>query len=171
MPDAVLKAELPPGACVLTASRAGLTSVRLAPRAEPSAGSCAAGAPPSAEALAILREAQRQLQAYFAGRLQCFELPLDLTGRTEFAQRVLRACAAIPYGETMSYGELAGRSGHPGAARAVGQVMATNPWAVVVPCHRVVGSDGRLTGYGYGLPCKQRLLRMERESTGWEAVT
>ena len=102
-----------------------------------------------------------QLQAYFAGELQEFDLPLAPTG-TPFQITVWRELKAIPYGETISYGELARRIGKPKAARAVGLANGANPLPLVVPCHRVVGSDGRLTGYGGGLPIKEALLAHER---------
>jgi methylated-DNA-[protein]-cysteine S-methyltransferase len=170
MTSVVLTVELPPGLCLLTASPAGLTSVRLlfSERAGAADVGCAAAVDGSAAAAAaVLQEAERQLQAYFAGELRQFDLPLDLADRTGFQRRVLTACCAIPYGATASYGELAGRSGHPGAGRAVGQVMATNRLALIIPCHRVVGSDGRLTGYGGGLALKQALLALERRGGGW----
>jgi len=85
----------------------------------------------------------------------------DWTGITPFRRAVLEECARIPPGETRSYGWLAEQVGHPRAARAVGRVMATNPWPLFVPCHRVVGSDGSLHGYGGGLPMKDALLRAE----------
>lgn len=99
--------------------------------------------------------------AYFDGRLREFNIPVDLRDRTEFQQRVLEACQMVPYGQTLTYGQLALRAGYPGAARAVGQVMAANQVAIVVPCHRIVGRRGMLTGYGYGLDLKRRLLEME----------
>jgi methylated-DNA-[protein]-cysteine S-methyltransferase len=105
-------------------------------------------------------EALRQLDAYFAGRLRQFTLPLAPEG-TAFQQRVWRALCEIPYGETTSYGELARRLGKPGASRAVGLANGRNPLPIVVPCHRVVGSDGSLTGFGGGLPTKTKLLRLE----------
>jgi len=166
MPDyASLTVELPPGRCMLTATADGLAAVALPARdADVPARDEAAGGP---ELRRLLAEARRQLQAYFAGELREFDLPLDLSGRTEFQGRVLAACRGIPYGATASYGELARRSGHPGAARAVGQVMAGNRLALVVPCHRVLASDGGLGGYGGGAALKRRLLAMERCQVGW----
>ncbi len=107
-------------------------------------------------------EALGQLEAYFGGRLTRFELPLRLEG-TEFQRRVWDALLQIPYGETASYGEIAGRVGAPGAARAVGLANGRNPVSIVVPCHRVIGSDGSLTGYGGGLQRKLALLQLERD--------
>jgi methylated-DNA-[protein]-cysteine S-methyltransferase len=105
-----------------------------------------------------------QLDAYFAGELTDFDLELDLRG-TEFQQRVWKALLTIPYGETRSYGEIAEQIGAPGAARAVGLANGRNPIAIVVPCHRVIGSGGRLTGYGGGLERKQTLLELEKRAT------
>lgn len=102
----------------------------------------------------------RQLREYFAGERDTFDLPLAPEG-TEFQQEVWRAVAAIPYGETRSYGEIARRIGKADAVRAVGAANGQNPLPIVIPCHRVIGSDGRLTGYGGGLPLKKRLLELE----------
>jgi len=101
-----------------------------------------------------------QIDAYFAGTLTRFDLPLDPAG-TDFQRRVWLALAAIPYGRTESYGSLAARVGNPKASRAVGLANGRNPLPLVLPCHRVIGSDGRLTGYGGGLPLKKRLLDHE----------
>jgi methylated-DNA-[protein]-cysteine S-methyltransferase len=108
-----------------------------------------------------LDEAARQLGEYFAGQRREFELPLDPRGGTEFQRRVWRALADIPYGETVSYGELAERLGCPGAARAVGAANGRNPLSIVLPCHRVIGSNGTLVGFGGGLPAKRFLLALE----------
>jgi len=105
--------------------------------------------------------AARQLAEYFAGTRTAFDLPLAPTG-TPFQQRVWAALREIPYGVTTSYGELAERIGSPGAARAVGLANGRNPIGIVVPCHRVVGSTGALTGYGGGFETKRRLLDAER---------
>lgn len=160
MHQATVSAHLPVGICALSASINGLTAVRLGERVEEEKG--------PQEAQRILERAVDQLQAYFAGELQDFDLPLDLTGRTEFQRRVLQACSQVPYGRIASYSEIAARAGSPLAARAVGQVMAQNRLALVIPCHRVVGSSGHLVGYGYGLAVKERLLRMEREGSSWQ---
>jgi methylated-DNA-[protein]-cysteine S-methyltransferase len=106
-----------------------------------------------------------QLDAYFAGTLTSFTLPLAPRG-SEFQRRVWAALSEIPYGETESYGELAGRIGSPGAARAVGLANGKNPIGIVIPCHRVVGSNGNLTGYGGGLERKKQLLDLELEVSG-----
>lgn len=102
-----------------------------------------------------------QLDAYFAGERRTFDLALDPLG-TAWQQRVWDALAEIPYGVTVSYGQLAARLGAPRASRAVGLANGRNPISIVVPCHRVVGADGRLTGYGGGLARKQHLLGIER---------
>ena len=109
----------------------------------------------------VLEEAARQLDAYFAGDLVSFDLPLELHG-TEFQRRCWLALASIPYGQTVSYGEQARRLGlGPDAARAVGAANGRNPLPIVLPCHRVIGADGSLTGFGGGLPTKRSLLAME----------
>ncbi|MET9219829.1 methylated-DNA--[protein]-cysteine S-methyltransferase [Streptomyces sp. NPDC088197] len=108
----------------------------------------------------VFAAARAQLDAYFAGELTRFDLPLAMSG-TPFQQRVWSALRDIPYGETVSYGELAAILGHPTASRAVGLANGRNPIGVIVPCHRVVGAGGDLTGYGGGLPRKRWLLAME----------
>lgn len=107
-----------------------------------------------------LRLALDELSAFFAGTLRVFTVPLDLRGPAFFA-RAWEAVARVPYGETRTYGEIACELGAPAATRAVGAANGANPGAPFVPCHRVLGSDGRLTGYGPGLPMKQALLLME----------
>lgn len=111
-----------------------------------------------------LDEPVRQLTAYFAGTLRAFELPLAPHG-TPFQQSVWLELQKIPYGETISYGELARRLGNARAVRAVGLANGSNPIAIVIPCHRVIGSNGSLVGYGGGLPTKQALLALERGQT------
>ncbi|WP_037412203.1 methylated-DNA--[protein]-cysteine S-methyltransferase [Candidatus Solirubrobacter pratensis] len=108
-----------------------------------------------------------QLDAYFAGELERFDLPLAPAG-TEFERRVWEALTEIPYGETVSYGELAGELGS--VARAVGGANARNPISIIVPCHRVVGSTGKLTGYAGGLDVKRKLLDHERGVRSWDGV-
>jgi methylated-DNA-[protein]-cysteine S-methyltransferase len=104
--------------------------------------------------------AAAQLAEYFAGARQSFDLPLAPQG-TEFQRRVWRELAAIPFGATIDYRSLAERVGRPGAARAVGRANATNPIPIVLPCHRVIGADGSLTGYAGGIETKRQLLEME----------
>jgi methylated-DNA-[protein]-cysteine S-methyltransferase len=106
-------------------------------------------------------EARKQLEQYFAGERTAFDLPLAAEG-SEFERRVWRALEDIPYGETESYGEVAERIGAPGAARAVGLANGRNPISIVVPCHRVIGANGTLTGYGGGLERKRFLLELEQ---------
>jgi methylated-DNA-[protein]-cysteine S-methyltransferase len=112
-----------------------------------------------------LAEAARQLGEYFAGGRTEFTLELTLDG-TAFQQRVWTQLQAISYGQTISYGELARRIGQPAASRAVGLANGRNPVSIIVPCHRVVGADGRLTGYGGGLARKQYLLGLEQRVSG-----
>jgi methylated-DNA-[protein]-cysteine S-methyltransferase len=110
----------------------------------------------------LILEAERQLAEYFAGRRQRFTLPLDPSG-TAFQRDVWDALRTIPFGETRSYAQIARQIGHPRAVRAVGAANGRNPLSIVVPCHRVVGSTGALTGFAGGLDVKARLLALE----GW----
>ncbi len=110
----------------------------------------------------LIREATLQLEEYFAGVRRDFDLPLDLHG-TEFQIEVWAALRAIPYGETRSYAAIARQIGRPSAVRAVGAANGANPIAIIVPCHRVIGSTGALTGYGGGLPLKRFLLALESQ--------
>ena len=103
----------------------------------------------------------RELDEYLSGRRRAFDVDPDLRAQTAFYTRVLAELARVGYGETTTYGALAARAGTPGAARAVGTVMNRNPVPIVLPCHRVVGADGSLTGYGGGLHRKELLLRLE----------
>jgi methylated-DNA-[protein]-cysteine S-methyltransferase len=109
-------------------------------------------------------DAVDQLNAYFAGELTTFELELDLRG-SAFQRRVWQALLTIPFGETRSYGEIAKQIGAPGAARAVGLANGHNPIAIIVPCHRVIGAGGSLTGYGGGIDRKRLLLALEASRT------
>jgi len=118
---------------------------------------------------AVLTDAVAQLDAYFAGERTDFDLDLRPTG-TEFQLRVWQALRDIPYGETISYGELARRVGNPSASRAVGLANGRNPISIVVPCHRVIGADGSLTGYGGGMDRKRLLLDLERRTAGEPAL-
>lgn len=111
-----------------------------------------------------LLNARQQLAEYFAGTRKHFDLPLTLNG-TEFQVNVLKALQEIPYGETVSYGDIAKRIGKPKAVRAVGAANGRNPIPIVVPCHRVIGSSGDLTGFGGGLDTKEALLRLEAENS------
>jgi methylated-DNA-[protein]-cysteine S-methyltransferase len=109
----------------------------------------------------ILQEAVKQLTAYFAGQTSGFDLPLDLTAGSPFQQAVWQALLAIPHGRTTSYGALSASIGRPSAVRAVGGAIGRNPLSIVVPCHRVIGSTGSLTGYAGGLDRKIALLQLE----------
>ena len=109
----------------------------------------------------VLEEAARQLAEYFRGARKVFDLPLRPIG-TEFQLRVWQALREIPFGETRTYGDIARRLGRPGAARAVGMANHRNPLPVFIPCHRVVGANGALTGYAGGLMRKRALLQLER---------
>ncbi|HEX6325679.1 MAG TPA: methylated-DNA--[protein]-cysteine S-methyltransferase [Jiangellaceae bacterium] len=113
-------------------------------------------------------EACRQLDEYFAGQRTEFDLPLNPAG-TPFQRRVWEALKTIPYGEIRSYGEIAEQIGRPGAARAVGLANGRNPISIVVPCHRVIGASGALTGYGGGLERKQYLLNLETRVSAGQA--
>jgi methylated-DNA-[protein]-cysteine S-methyltransferase len=108
-----------------------------------------------------LKDVIGQLRAYFAGKLEAFDLTLTPEG-TDFQKKVWHRLCDIPYGETISYGQLAGRIGNPNASRAVGLANGSNPIPIIIPCHRVIGSNGKLTGYGGGLPIKEKLLALER---------
>jgi methylated-DNA-[protein]-cysteine S-methyltransferase len=112
---------------------------------------------------AATAEASRQIAAYLAGDLRAFDLPIDWSALTPFQQQVLRLVSTIPYGQVTTYGDLATRLGMPKAARAVGRANAANPLPLVIPCHRVIGRDGGLHGYGapQGVQTKAWLLRLE----------
>ena len=108
----------------------------------------------------VLLHAERELGEYFAGERTSFSVPLDMVG-TDFQKAVWNALLTIPFGETRSYGEIARQVGRPTAFRAVGAANGQNPLSIIAPCHRVIGSDGSLTGFGGGLPAKQYLLGLE----------
>ena len=110
----------------------------------------------------LLKEAARQLKSYFAGELKEFSLPLEPSG-TDFMKQVWAALCGIPYGKTATYGEIAERVGRPKAARAVGLANNRNPIPIFIPCHRVIGADGSLTGYAGGLDMKKKLLELEKD--------
>lgn len=117
-----------------------------------------------------LREPRRQLKAYFAGELKQFDLPLRPEG-TPFQQTVWQNLVEIPYGETTTYGELAAKIGKPTASRAVGAANGRNPIAIAIPCHRVVGSNGKLIGYYGGIDLKEKLLALEHSNAASEAYS
>ncbi|MCL4740785.1 MAG: methylated-DNA--[protein]-cysteine S-methyltransferase [Phycisphaerales bacterium] len=153
----------PIGTIIVVACEGAIESVEFMDRGTPSGSSIAERS--SLAAPRELREAVAQLHAYFAGELREFNLPLATRG-TPFQRRVLAAVRAIPFGRTATYGDLARRLGDAGASRAVGAANARNPWPIVVPCHRVVGAAGRLTGYGGGLWRKEWLLGHESAIVG-----
>ncbi|MFQ5514200.1 MAG: methylated-DNA--[protein]-cysteine S-methyltransferase [Myxococcota bacterium] len=116
----------------------------------------------SVESLPLLERTAREFDEYFSGRRLCFDVPLDLRG-TRFQLAVWSALREIPFGETRSYADVARSVSHPHAFRAVGAANGANPIPIIVPCHRVIAADGRLGGYGGGLPSKRRLLAFERQ--------
>jgi methylated-DNA-[protein]-cysteine S-methyltransferase len=156
MSNFYIQIESPLGPLLLVADDAGLRQILFVNGRHPAQ-------PESSwkEDRAPLCDTIRQLQAYFGGELESFDLPLAPEG-TPFQLGVWRRLCDIPYGETISYGELAGRIGNPKASRAVGLANGSNPIPIVIPCHRVIGSNGKLTGYGGGLPIKEKLLALER---------
>lgn len=113
----------------------------------------------------VLAKAKRQLTEYLAGTRETFDVPISMRG-TSFQKKVWEQLLQIPYGETATYGEIAARIGNPKACRAVGMANHHNPISIIVPCHRVIGADGRLTGYGGGLPIKEKLLALEKKHRG-----
>ncbi|WP_147196341.1 methylated-DNA--[protein]-cysteine S-methyltransferase [Pantoea sp. CCBC3-3-1] len=118
----------------------------------------------------ILLETERQLAEYFAGQRRCFTVKLDFVG-TEFQKKVWAALVAIPFGETRSYAEIARQIGHPAAVRAVGAANGKNPISIIAPCHRVIGSNGKLTGFAGGLTAKALLLKIEATANSAEEFT
>lgn len=111
----------------------------------------------------FIRQCREELQEYFTGRRQSFDVPLAPSG-TSFQQRVWNALCQIPYGQTRTYGEIAKMAGNPKASRAVGMANHRNPILILIPCHRVIGADGSLTGYAAGLEIKKYLLQLEKEN-------
>lgn len=148
--------ESPVGPLLLVTGDGGLRSIEFVNGRKPALAN-----PQWLEDANPLRETILQLRAYFAGELETFNLPLAPEG-TPFQLSVWNRLCEIPYGETISYGELARRLGNPNASRAVGLANGSNPIPIVIPCHRVIGSNGKLTGYGGGLPIKEKLLGLER---------
>lgn len=147
--------ESPIGAMLLAADEDGLRMISFAQGSRTERHR-----PDWHEDMAPFAETIRQLRAYFQGKLKNFDVPLSLEG-SEFQLRVWQNLRAIPYGETISYGQLACRIGNPKAARAVGLANGSNPIPIIIPCHRVIGSNGSLVGYGGGLPIKKALLLIE----------
>ena len=140
--------ETPIGRLALCADGDGLCALRFAATGE------------EMDAAPVLMQAERELEEYFAGRRTAFSVPLSMHG-TPFQTEVWAALRTIPYGETRSYALLAAQIGRPRACRAVGMANHVNPLPILVPCHRVVGADGRLTGYAGGLDVKKYLLKLE----------
>jgi methylated-DNA-[protein]-cysteine S-methyltransferase len=151
----------PVGRLVLIASDAGLRAVLWDGDDPARAGLGTAPLHETDHPSPVLAETRRQLDAYFAGARTSFDLPLDLQG-TPFQQEAWRALAEIPFGETRSYARQAARLGRPKAFRAVGAANGRNPLSIVLPCHRVIGSDGSLTGFAGGIETKRWLLEHER---------
>jgi methylated-DNA-[protein]-cysteine S-methyltransferase len=151
----------PAGPLRLAADAEGLRRLDFlaSPRALPPPADWVEDAAPLADTVA-------QLEDYFGGRRREFTMPLAPEG-TEFQRGVWRQLCTIPYGTTISYAELAARVGNPKASRAVGLANGQNPIAIINPCHRVIGANGKLTGYGGGLPLKEKLLALERGQGHW----
>jgi methylated-DNA-[protein]-cysteine S-methyltransferase len=148
--------DSPVGPLLLTSNGTALTRLLFAVEPDPSW---------STDPCPVLDEAVRQLGEYFAGERREFDLPLEPVG-TPFQLTVWDRLRDIPYAETINYGQLANRVGNPNASRAVGLANGRNPISIVVPCHRVIGADGSLTGYGGGLDRKRTLLELERRTAG-----
>jgi methylated-DNA-[protein]-cysteine S-methyltransferase len=165
-PIAFTKIESPVGELLLTADAAGTLTGLYFP-GDTRASTPRAGWEPDERPFA---EVRRQLDAYFAGKLERFDLPLSPRG-TPFQMQVWSALREIPYGTTASYGDIARAVGQPDAARAVGGANNRNPIAIIVPCHRVIGASGSLTGYGGGLPRKRWLLALEAGTPMLEGST
>jgi methylated-DNA-[protein]-cysteine S-methyltransferase len=149
--------ESPLGPLLLAGDDAGLQQIVFA-----SEGKRAQPKPDWQQDASRFSQVITQLEKYFAGQLETFDLPLAPQG-TPFQQKVWSELCIIPYGETISYGELASRIGNPKASRAVGLANGSNPIPIIIPCHRVIGSNGKLTGYGGGLDIKEKLLALEKK--------
>lgn len=157
--------DTPIGSLLLVGDGAGLVEVGL-----PHGGVAAPPPPDGERSKSKVHAAARQFGEYFAGKRLLFELPLHPSG-TPFQLEVWGALLAIPYGETVSYADIARRIRRPRAVRAVGAANGANPLAIIVPCHRVIGSHGDLTGYGGGLPAKRWLLAHERKHAPVPSLT
>jgi len=159
LPNATVQANFasPLGRMILAAANQQLVGVWFADQAHlPDLSAC-----PVDSNNPLLKQAAAQLSAYFAGQRHTFDLPLNTATGTPFQQAVWQALLAIPFGSTCSYGQLASRVGKPSAVRAVGSAVGRNPLSLIVPCHRVVGANGSLTGYAGGLHRKTALLQLE----------
>lgn len=148
------------GIITLHAEEKGLTGITLPPPGHEtiSGNESQSGYP-------VLNEAERQIKEYLAGKRHSFDLPLIIRG-TEFQKKVWNLIKDIPYGQTLSYGEIAEKLGSTAKARAVGGAAHANPLPLVIPCHRVIGADGSLTGFGGGLALKKKLLELEQNHPG-----
>jgi methylated-DNA-[protein]-cysteine S-methyltransferase len=155
-PIAYSEIDSPVGPLLLTADTSGLRQILFVNGRHPIKSD-----PSWQEDSTLLQPVIEQLRAYFAGTRESFDLQLSPEG-TSFQLNVWSELRKIPFGETISYGELARRIGNPKASRAVGLANGSNPISIVIPCHRVIGSNGKLTGYGGGLPSKEKLLALER---------
>jgi methylated-DNA-[protein]-cysteine S-methyltransferase len=156
--------ESPIGPLLVAVSDRGLLRISFQHEGDPEATLdrvARAAGPRVLQAPRAVDGVRRELDEYFAGYRHAFDLSVDLRGATPFTSGVLGELARVPYGHTATYSELAAKVGRPRAARAVGTVMHNNPIPIVLPCHRVVGADGSLTGYAGGLDVKARLLRLE----------
>ncbi len=140
----------PIGTLLIEGTREAITGVHFVAADTPVGKSCR-----------MVNKARTQLKQYFAGKRKVFELPLDLSACRDFQKRVLAEVAAVEYGHTTTYGQIARRIKRVTAQRAVGRANARNPISIIVPCHRVIASNGKLTGYGGGLPAKEWLLKHE----------
>jgi methylated-DNA-[protein]-cysteine S-methyltransferase len=159
--------ETPWGPCVAAASSKGLVYLTLP--GDSSEASLKALAKRSDVQLAreenpLLKKTARQLREYFDGRRTTFDVPLDLLG-TDFQKKVWRTLRTVEYGETVTYKDVAIKTGNPNASRAIGMANQKNPVPIIVPCHRVIGKDGAMVGYAGGLPMKRRLLSLESSAT------
>ena len=145
------------GPILLQADAGGLVGISL-PKYFPRATAVTASRMPDNS---VLKKTNRQIKEYLQGKRTAFDLPLHVCG-TDFQKKVWKIISEIPYGHTLSYGEIAGRLGNKGKARAVGGAAHANPLPLVIPCHRVIGTDGSLTGFGAGLELKNKLLQLEQ---------
>lgn len=142
--------DTPIGTLLIEGTREAITGVHFVPPDTPVGKSCR-----------LVNRARTQLRQYFAGKRKQFDVPLDLSACRDFQKRVLAEVGAVEYGRTTTYAEVARRLKRVAAQRAVGRANARNPIAIIVPCHRVIASNGKLTGYGGGLPAKEWLLKHE----------
>ncbi len=159
-----LRYESPLGTYILVSSEQGLMCVKPEEQSFPDLGRWVQESGAFEDGGVHNQATARQLDAYFAGKLKDFDVPLDMRG-TDFQRRVWHQLTAIAYGETWSYGEVAAALGKPTASRAVGHANGSNPVSIIVPCHRVIGSSGKLVGYGGGLHRKSALLELEATGT------